>query len=75
MIKVIEAVYDGSVLRPQTDIELAPNTRVRLTVEFDDPQTPKKSFLETARSLKLTGPVDWSENLDHYLYGDDTSTS
>jgi hypothetical protein len=34
-----------------------------------DPET-SRSFLQTARSLKLDGPVDWSEKLDEYLYGD-----
>lgn len=72
MSQVIEAVYDGTVLRPETALALEPNTRVRLTVEV----LPAKgaaplSFLSTARSLNLSGPADWSANLDHYLYGDD----
>lgn len=32
-----------------------------------------RSFVQTARSLKLDGPADWSENLDAYLYGDKPS--
>jgi hypothetical protein len=28
------------------------------------------SFLDTALSLRLAGPPDWSDNLDDYLYGD-----
>ena len=28
------------------------------------------SFLDTALTLRLEGPPDWSENLDDYLYGD-----
>ena len=31
----------------------------------------KCSFLETAESLQLDGPSDWSENLDKYLYGEE----
>jgi uncharacterized protein (DUF433 family) len=33
MTQTVEAVYDGAVLRPDTALGLAPNTRVRLTVE------------------------------------------
>jgi hypothetical protein len=71
MIQTVEAVFDGAVLRPIAALELEPNTRVRLTVEIL-PTTNRAptSFLRTARSLELIGPVDWSENLDNYLYGD-----
>lgn len=71
MIQTVEAVYDGTVLRPDTALELEPNTRVRITVEALPPAEPAPaSFLRTARSLDLRGPADWSENLDSYLYGD-----
>jgi predicted DNA-binding antitoxin AbrB/MazE fold protein len=33
MSQIIEAVYDGIVLHPETALELKPNTRVRLTLE------------------------------------------
>lgn len=69
MSQTLEAIYDGAVLRPVEPIELEPDTRVRVTIEkVDDADKPRKSFLETARSLKLEGPSDWSENLDDYLY-------
>jgi predicted DNA-binding antitoxin AbrB/MazE fold protein len=71
MPQTVEAVYDGTVLRPETALELQPNTRVRLTVEVLPPAEPAPaSFLRTARSLDLQGPPDWSANLDTYLYGD-----
>jgi predicted DNA-binding antitoxin AbrB/MazE fold protein len=71
MGQTIEAVYDGAVLRPETELSLEPNTRVRLTVEVLKPTDVKPtSFLRTARSLDLSGPADWSANLDNYLYGD-----
>jgi hypothetical protein len=71
MSQTVEAIFDGSVLRPETALKLEPNTRVRLTVE----ELPRKengaaSFLDTAKGLKLSGPADWSENLESYLYGD-----
>jgi len=71
MSQTIEAVYDGAVLRPDTELALEPNTRVRLTVEVLRPTTTAPaSFLDTALSLNLKGPADWSANLDSYLYGD-----
>jgi hypothetical protein len=71
MTKTIQAIFDGKVLHPEEPLPLEPNTRVQLTLEV--PPTPAAkpmSFLETAASLKLQGPADWSERLDHYLYGD-----
>ena len=72
MVQTVEALFDGTVLRPDTPLPLEVNTRVRLTVETlpAEEQRPR-SFLRTARSLKLEGPADWSSNLDHYLYGEE----
>lgn len=71
MTQTVEAVYDGAVLVPETALELAPDTRVRLTVEVLSPsETAPTSFLRTARALDLREPADWSANLDNYLYGD-----
>ncbi len=70
MTQILEAVFDGEVLRPETSINLQPNTKVRLTIEVVEQKTEKpKSFLATARSLKLQGAPDWSEKIDDYLYG------
>ena len=72
MSRIIEAVYDGVVLRPDAALPLPPNTRVRVTVEeLPAPAPGPTSFLRTARSLDLAGPPDWSANLDDYLYGKD----
>lgn len=70
MVKTIEAVFDGQVLRPEGPLVLEPNTCVRITIETVEP-TPVSatSFLRTARSLHLDGPPDWAANLDTYLYG------
>jgi predicted DNA-binding antitoxin AbrB/MazE fold protein len=70
-MSIIEATFDGTVFRPKEPVALPPNTLVRLTVEPVAGKTiAEGSFLKTARSLKLEGPPDWSENLDHYLYGE-----
>jgi hypothetical protein len=69
MGKTMYATFDGHVLRPDDLIELEPNTRVKITIETESDSKPKrKSFLKTARSLKLEGPVDWSARLEDYLY-------
>jgi hypothetical protein len=76
MTQTVEAVFDGAVLRPETILPLPPNTRVRLTLEVlpAASDAAPASFLGTARSLGLSGPADWSSNLDDYLYGDDDRT-
>jgi hypothetical protein len=70
MIQTIEAVFDGTVLRPDEPLQIEANTRVRATVEtLPAEESRARSFLRTARSLRLEGPADWSANLDEYLYG------
>ena len=71
MSQTIDAIFDGKVLRPTEPLALAPNTRVRITIEPPTPaEATRPSFLRTARALNLEGPPDWSENLDAPLYGD-----
>jgi len=61
MTKTIHAVFDGKVLFPEEPLEIRPETRVLITIEFSDNQKKKKrSFLQTAKSLNLKGPSDWS---------------
>lgn len=75
MAKTLEAVYDGQVLRPDEPLELPPDTRVVITIEVaDQPARRPASFLQTARSLKLDGPADWSARFDDYLYGNGNET-
>jgi hypothetical protein len=70
MTKSIEAIFDGETLRPDEPLEIPPNTRVRVTIESLPAAGEAGSFLRTARALKLTGPPDWSTNLETYLYGE-----
>jgi hypothetical protein len=66
----LTAVFDGTVLRPEEPLDLAANTRVRLTIELtEEPAPAPSSFLRTARELDLDGPRDWSANLEDYLLG------
>ena len=73
MTSKIAAVFDGQVFRPTEPIELPANTHVQLTIETVTPEEQETvSFLQTARSLNLDGPSDWSVNVDKYLYGQET---
>jgi len=72
MVQTVESLFDGVVLRPDAPLPLEADTRVRVTIETlpAEEQRPR-SFLRTARALKLDGPADWSANLDQYLYRED----
>jgi hypothetical protein len=68
-IQIVEAVYDGALLRPAKELAFEPNTRVRLTAEvLKLTNTQCTSVLNAAISLDLRGPANWSANLDNYLY-------
>jgi hypothetical protein len=71
MSTTIHATFDGEVLRPEEPIALAPNTRVKITIEPEEeaPRPKSGSFLKAIRSLRVEGPSDWSERLEDYLYG------
>lgn len=73
MTKTLEATFDGEVFRPDEPLDLAPDTRVRITIETSDKtEMQPASFLKTARTLKLEGPSDWSERFEEYLYSRET---
>ena len=71
MSQTLEATFDGEVFRPTEAVELKPDTRVQLIVTVKSPAAEKPpSFLRVARSLKLTGPADWSSSTEvKYLNG------
>ncbi len=63
MVQIVEALFDGNVLRPDEPLALDANTRVRVTVEtLPVAESRPRSFLQTARALQLEGPSDWSTN-------------
>lgn len=70
MTQTIEAIFDGKSFFPSAPILLKPNTRVKIIIEpLLSEKDTSASFLQTARSLNLDGPVDWSENFNAYLSG------
>ncbi len=71
MTRTLFATFDGEVLRPEEPVSLAPNTRVRVTIETTEArETSAASFLRTAQGLNLQGPADWSARIEEYLYGE-----
>ena len=70
MSQTLEATFDGQVFRPKETVELEPDTQVEIVVTVKAARKEKpKSFLHTARSLKLKGPKNFSSRIDDYLYG------
>jgi hypothetical protein len=78
----VDATFDGEVVRPDEPLPLPPNARVTVSyVTADEKQAPEEtkpaeetegepySFLKAVRAANLQGPPDWSERVDHYLYG------
>ena len=64
MTRTMTAIFDGEVLRPDEPVDLEPNTKVRITIEASEPPAEKTlSLLDTAASLNLEGPSDWSERI------------
>ena len=72
MTQTLEAIFDGDVLHPDEPLRLEPNTRVRLIIETLPEVGAPRSFLQTARSLNLAGPRDWSSEIDEHLYGENS---
>ncbi len=70
MALIIDAVFDGEVFRPEEKVDLEPDTKVKLKliIEVKKKTGEPYSLFKYARSLKLDGPSDFSENIDEYLY-------
>jgi AF2212-like protein len=66
MTTTLEATFDGKVLRPDTPLDLEPNTRVRVTIETRE--KPEKSLgvlRELFGSVDLGHPIGIdNESLD-----------
>ncbi|HSU17233.1 hypothetical protein [Longimicrobium sp.] len=71
MTRKVEATYDGETVHPDEPLQLAPNSRFVMTYEpIEETGAPAPvSFIDVALANPVHGPADWSERVDHYLYG------
>jgi len=81
MHETLEAIFDGSVFRPDTTPNLPPNTRCTITVE--DIASESKSGLQAVDAWDILdeiagtveAPKDWAAEHDHYLYNSPLRTA
>ena len=66
MSQTIEAIFDGLVFRPLEPVELAPNSRVRLTLADASLSLESVAALFASRAEARQGGEE--ENLDRYIY-------
>ncbi len=74
MVKTLQAIFDGQVLRPEEPVDLKPNTRYRITVECeqpaDEPKTENGYPLTEIRKLATDmGVTDLSTRHSWYAHG------
>ena len=71
MSKTLTAVFDGDVLRPDSPLNLEPNTRYVITIQSVDMPVTQENAWDVLEAMTGTveAPSDWSSEHDHYLYG------
>ena len=71
MGKTMTAVFDGCVLRPESPVDLEPDTRYLVTIEEIVPADTELDAWSVLEELvgTLEAPSDWASEHDHYLYG------
>jgi len=74
MTYTIDAIFNGKVFEPSSQVNLKPNTKVKITIEKENQENVEfdraYTFLKTARNLSIDAPAYFSENIDSYLYGE-----
>jgi predicted DNA-binding antitoxin AbrB/MazE fold protein len=71
MSKVVTAIFDGEVLRPDQPLDLASNQRYLITIETETTNSKIVDGWDVIEALAGTvdAPTDWAIEHDHYLYG------
>lgn len=71
MSKTLTAVFDGDVLRPDSPLNLEPNTRYVITIQSVEQPVAEENAWDVLEAMTGTveAPSDWSNEHDHYLYG------
>lgn len=71
-----EATFDGEVFRPTEEVNLKPNTKVKIIIEDEDSIEPTSqnfdepySFLKYLDSVSIDAPKDYSVNYEQYISG------
>ena len=66
----VKATYDGVSFKIQDPVDLEPNTEYILTIEKEDSKKSENAIDFLIRNAgTISGPSDFSEEHDHYLYG------
>ena len=67
MTQILDATFDGVVFRPDKPLRIKPNTRVKISVRYDE--VSKTTVADVAKHLfgviDIDGPVDLSVNKQH----------
>ena len=66
MSKTIEAVFDGAVFRPESDVGLKPNTRVEITVKVKNNSEIPQAFRVRSKRMGLRKDLDY-DNIGELL--------
>jgi len=61
MSNIIEAVFDGKVFRPESVVELKPNTRVEITVNVKSERGNPKEFRVRSRRLGIREDLNYDK--------------
>jgi hypothetical protein len=67
--KTMTAIFDGTVLRPESPADLEPDTRYLVTVEALQAKDEGDAWdLLESLTGAIEAPDDWAQEHDHYLY-------
>ncbi|MGB8643629.1 MAG: hypothetical protein WCF84_00185 [Anaerolineae bacterium] len=71
METTLTVFFDGRVLRPDSPLDLEPNTHYVIKIESAIPSLPVGDAWAVLEALAGTiqAPGDWASEHDHYLYG------
>ena len=61
MPNVIEAVFDGTVFRPEKQVNLEPNTRVEITVTVKNNSENPKAFRVRSKRMGFRKDLDYDK--------------
>ena len=61
MSNTIEAVFDGEVFRPESDVELKPNTRVEITVNVKSVRENPNAFRVRSKHLGIREDLNYDK--------------